>query len=548
MIVCSVSADSEFSCKFTVRSDSGSVIVSGTLPELYSNSYTVIQVINPNRQLQELDNSSVAMKDVINYQEETISDGNGKFEFDYKMQGVSGEYTVNIGVKGKDKPFTTSFYYYGPTYVSDVLNNINQAKSSKDSQKIKSFITQNYDKLSMDCSLYKSFIAKGKHIDEFYAAMTENKTVSSLIDLEKQIDRTIIVLEVNLAIPSDFNLLFTTYYNFMELDKVTAYKTYSGLDSTQKEIVCGKLVKEGGFTELSDFIDYFTKQTILTALDLYDGWGNIKAVLDTNSDVLMLDYTKYKMLIKPEEVYRLMEGKVYTTLEHIKEDFDKYVSVRYLAENPVKKDGGGGGGGSSWTVNPEPVSNIDPIKTETFIDLEGYDWAKESIESLYSKGIINGKKDKHFVPEDKITREEFVKLLVLGTGIPNDNDNINFEDVIKSEWYYPYIVTALKNGIITGKDENIFGIGEFITREDMATIAYRAIVSKKPNVSPNKSEVTFSDSEEISDYATEGVAFMQKEKIILGTGDGAFSPKNFSTRAQAATIVYRLIEFLNNNQ
>ncbi|HHW00656.1 MAG TPA: S-layer homology domain-containing protein, partial [Clostridiaceae bacterium] len=53
--------------------------------------------------------------------------------------------------------------------------------------------------------------------------------------------------------------------------------------------------------------------------------------------------------------------------------------------------------------------------------------------------------------------------------------------------------------------------------------------------------VPFTDEAEISGYAKEAVAAIQKAGIIKGTGDGRFAPKNNATRAEAAVIIYRLL-------
>jgi len=51
----------------------------------------------------------------------------------------------------------------------------------------------------------------------------------------------------------------------------------------------------------------------------------------------------------------------------------------------------------------------------------------------------------------------------------------------------------------------------------------------------------FTDEENISGYAKEAVGAMQKSGIIKGTGDGRLAPKNDATRAEAAVIIYRLL-------
>ncbi|MEE1203608.1 MAG: S-layer homology domain-containing protein, partial [Bacteroidales bacterium] len=111
----------------------------------------------------------------------------------------------------------------------------------------------------------------------------------------------------------------------------------------------------------------------------------------------------------------------------------------------------GGGGGSknnsvigSGTVaigvNPtddkkaEPIY-YDEIKTNEFSDIKDIAWAKDAINKLSKKGIINGKGDNLFAPYDNITREEFASILVRLLGVNEVSSDINFSDVSDSAWY-----------------------------------------------------------------------------------------------------------------
>ena len=63
---------------------------------------------------------------------------------------------------------------------------------------------------------------------------------------------------------------------------------------------------------------------------------------------------------------------------------------------------------------------------------------------------------------------------------------------------------------------------------------------------PKNTELSFNDSENISDYAKEAVAELSALGIINGVGDGMFQPKSVATRAQAAVIIDNVFEYLND--
>ncbi|MBR5506809.1 MAG: S-layer homology domain-containing protein, partial [Clostridia bacterium] len=217
----------------------------------------------------------------------------------------------------------------------------------------------------------------------------------------------------------------------------------------------------------------------------------------------------------------------------------------------------GSGGGSSTSVpssrpsandvTQRPIENKEPEnKPEKekykFSDLENHTWAKEAIDELLKTGIISESEDKKFNPSSNITREEFVKLVVCALGIETEGKTTGFADVASDAWYYEYVAAAENAGVVTGSDGK-FGIGTLITREDMATILYRAVSEKLAIGQENE---LFGDDEVISPYAKEAVYAMRNNKIINGVGDNSFMPKNNATRAESAKMIYELIKVVNS--
>ena len=181
----------------------------------------------------------------------------------------------------------------------------------------------------------------------------------------------------------------------------------------------------------------------------------------------------------------------------------------------------------------EPVSNIvrefpDVTKTEKYYD---------AVQILNKLDIIKGYEDGTFGPMKNVTRAEFVKMLVLATGIePAEDYSGYFADVKKDDWFAPFVEAAKTAGIATGADGK-FMPDENISREDMAVLLYRAYGFE---ASENERDV-FIDSNLISDYAKSAVFALYEKGIILGNGNGEFNPKGNALRAEAAQIIYRSI-------
>jgi len=160
---------------------------------------------------------------------------------------------------------------------------------------------------------------------------------------------------------------------------------------------------------------------------------------------------------------------------------------------------------------------------------------------LLNYGVISESEDANFRPNDFVKREEFVKMIVASLGAYNQNATSNLSDVDSTQWYYGYIASAEELGLVKGTDKGTFGIGENITREDMAVIISRALKLIGFTDDKTYSEL-FTDDDKISDYAKDSVYMMKKSGLINGMGDGSFAPKSTATRAQTAKMIYEMMK------
>lgn len=174
---------------------------------------------------------------------------------------------------------------------------------------------------------------------------------------------------------------------------------------------------------------------------------------------------------------------------------------------------------------------------DKFEDCDG--WAKEYIEMLAARGIINGKAEGLYMPDDLIKREEFVKLITELMDIePKAEKNI-FDDVKNDAWYAGFINSAYENKIINGISEKEFGVGLNIKRQDIAKIINTVLLSE--GITSETKETDLADFDKIADYAKEHVSSIYTMGIISGDDKKMFNPENFATRAEAAKMIYGML-------
>ena len=210
--------------------------------------------------------------------------------------------------------------------------------------------------------------------------------------------------------------------------------------------------------------------------------------------------------------------------------------------------GGASGGGRTASANTavKNTAVTDSEKTDSkskngeFNDIDNVGWASEAIKSLAARGVVSGMGDGSFAPEKSVTREAFVKMLLLASGKFESGHIGNFEDVDNSQWYGEYVGCAVWLKIINGISDTYFGIGMPVTRQDMAVMLQRAAASGGITLENKRAYNDFSDQTDIADYASEAVKALYSADIINGMGDGSFCPNNQLTRAEAAKVIYEM--------
>lgn len=132
-----------------------------------------------------------------------------------------------------------------------------------------------------------------------------------------------------------------------------------------------------------------------------------------------------------------------------------------------------GGGGGIVAANPKIEEAVPNTEKQIFADIDSSHWAYESVKYLYSENIISGKGNNLFCPNDTLTRAELVKILCMANGVNAVYTDLGFEDVNENDWYAPYVAAAYKNGWVNGKSEKEFAPNEKVTRQDICAIIYR---------------------------------------------------------------------------
>lgn len=191
-----------------------------------------------------------------------------------------------------------------------------------------------------------------------------------------------------------------------------------------------------------------------------------------------------------------------------------------------------------------PAVSAVPAALE-FTDVPAAHPYRQAILALAQAGVVSGKTETEFRPDDPVMRQQFAKMIVLGCEYPaSENDLCRFKDVTKSgaASLYPdnYVAVCAARGITTGKTSTTFDPYSSITRAQVASMVVRAAEGYKPAAVKDppagwKGTLPTSDP-------THGanIARAEYNGLLAGIDLGAFSVKGNATRGEIAQIIANL--------
>ncbi|MBE3596947.1 MAG: S8 family serine peptidase [Hydrogenibacillus sp.] len=180
---------------------------------------------------------------------------------------------------------------------------------------------------------------------------------------------------------------------------------------------------------------------------------------------------------------------------------------------------------------PQAVAAI--VYEKTFADIQNH-WAKDAVEVAAAHQLVKGRSNDVFAPQANVTRAEFAAMLLNALGVKPQKGALPFRDVNPGAWYADVVATAYALKIAQGYD-GTFRPEASITREEMAVMFAQALKLIQGEQAPP----TFKDAANIAPWAQAAVGILQKEGYLSGKVDGRFAPKDWTTRAEAAAMLYQ---------
>ena len=194
------------------------------------------------------------------------------------------------------------------------------------------------------------------------------------------------------------------------------------------------------------------------------------------------------------------------------------------------------------TEETDKTEETTTPETVDFSDVSESDWFYKGVSYVVENGMMNGVGENQFAPNAPLTREMLAVVLYNMEKQPESTGVNPFADVKADMWYTDAIVWANANGIVAGYDDSTFGLGDSITREQLAAILYRYAQMKGYDVTEKADLTGYADSAAISGYAVEAMQWANANGIVNGMTATTLAPQGTATRAQVATMLMNFCE------
>jgi len=178
-----------------------------------------------------------------------------------------------------------------------------------------------------------------------------------------------------------------------------------------------------------------------------------------------------------------------------------------------------------------------------------FSWAVPYVEKMSLMGIVKGKSETIYAPNDPVKRDEIITMLVRLMGLEEQTEGkilpASFSKPYSvPNWAKPYVAMAIEKGLITGQDLEDFRAEDDAKRYEVAIFAVRAMGLENEAQSRKNVNLSFTDTYSIPLDARAYVEICVEKGIINGFPDKSFKPNDKITRAQAAKVLFTVAKYL----
>ena len=201
----------------------------------------------------------------------------------------------------------------------------------------------------------------------------------------------------------------------------------------------------------------------------------------------------------------------------------------------VTSAGTGGGEDDVLTQRREALASV------AYTDVDAADPWYDAVRFAGAEGLMEGMGGGQFDPEGLVTRAAVVTVLYRAGGEEAPTLVEACPDVAAGDWYAPAVAWAMGNGIITGRSDGTFSPNDPVTRAELAAILYRYAGHMGYSQKNSGSLAGFRDGTSVADYAVEPLAWAAGSGLYGGLVTDTLYPNLPVNRGQLAQVLAALV-------
>ena len=201
------------------------------------------------------------------------------------------------------------------------------------------------------------------------------------------------------------------------------------------------------------------------------------------------------------------------------------------------------GGGSITFYAGGLTQTVQVASVYVHDDVQPGHWAYDAVEYCYEHSVCSGISPTQFGPDNSMIRGDFMLMLYNASGKPSVIVPCTFTDVAETDYYYTALAWAQAKGLASGTGDGQFSPRDPITREQAFSLLYRylPIIGKSCPDGDLSVLDQFADQDKVAGYAKTAAATLVTQGLASGS-DGNLNPRGTLTRAQMASLLYRVLE------
>ena len=173
----------------------------------------------------------------------------------------------------------------------------------------------------------------------------------------------------------------------------------------------------------------------------------------------------------------------------------------------------------------------------------------QAIQFLKDEGYIGGYADLTFKPDNEINRAEAVKIIVGALDIgQSSNSLVLFGDVVESNWYFPYVMGAYKDGVVSGDGDGNFRPTDPLNLVESLKIISEALTIDLPSLEGVGEDGKIFGDVTVDDWFAQYALYARENNILLMDDYGEVHPGDPMTRAEFSEVMYRYLRVFEDGE